>query len=96
MQTPDNALNANAAHAAALALRLEAINKTVKTSAASQMLIDATMKINLTYAIFLTELEDGISPLSEQQIQDMLENTENHCAIYEAEFSKVVKGSSEQ
>lgn len=96
MQTTDTTLNTNAAKAAALAIRLEAINKTVKTSDASQTLIDATMKIGLSYAVFLTELEEGISPLNEQQIQHMLERTEQHCAIYETEFSKVLKGSSEQ
>ena len=96
MQTTDTALNSNAAKAAALANRLEAINTTVKASGASQALIDASMKIALPYAIFLTELEDGISPLSEQQIQHMLEHTEKHCAIYETEFPNVVKGSSEQ
>ena len=96
MQTTETALNSNAAKAAALATRLEAINATVKASEASQTLIDATLKIGITYAVFLTEVEDGISPLSEQQIEHMLERTDKHCEIYEAEFSKLVKGSSEQ
>lgn len=96
MQTTDTTLNSNAAKAAALATRLEAINATVKASDASQTLINTTLKIGMTYAVFLTEVEDGISPLDEHQIEYMLERTENHCEIYEAEFSNLVKGSSEQ
>lgn len=96
MQTTDTALNSNAAKAAALATRLEAINATVKASDASQALINATLKIGMTYAVFLTELEDGISPLNEQQVEHMLEHTNMHCEIYETEFSKLVKGSCEQ
>lgn len=96
MQTTDTALNSNAAKAAALATRLEVINATVKASDASQALIDATLKLGMTYAVFLTEVEGGISPLKEQQIEHMLERTDKHCEIYEKEFSNLVKGSRKQ
>jgi len=96
MHTTDTTPNFNAAKAAALAIRLEAINATVKASDASPMLIDATLKIAMPFAIFLTEVEEGSSPLNEQQIQHMLEHTDKHCEIYEKEFSTLVKGSSEQ
>jgi hypothetical protein len=96
MHTTDTALNSNTAKAAALATRLEAINATVKASDVSQTLIDTTLKMGMAYAVFLTEVEEGISPLNEQQIEDMLERTDKHCEMYENEFSNLVKGSSEQ
>lgn len=95
MQMTETALNSNAAQAGALAIRLEAIHATVKASDASPAVIDATLKLGLTYAIFLTEVEEGSSPLSEQQIQHMLGRTDRHCEIYETEFSTLVKGISE-
>lgn len=96
MPTTDNALNSYAAQASELATRLEAINATVKASDASEDLIDATLKIGMPYAVFLTEVEDGISPLNEAQIQHMLDLTDKHCEMYETEFPNLVKGSSGQ
>lgn len=95
MQTTENTLNSNTAKAAALSHRLETINEHVKASSASPALKDATLKAGLAYAIFLTELEEGGTAHSEEQIQLLLERTEQHCHLYETEFSKLVKGSSE-
>lgn len=95
MQTTDTALNSNTANAAALSQRLEAINEHVKASSASSAFKDATLKAGLAYAIFLTELEEGGTAHSEEQIQHLLERTEQHCHLYETEFTNLVKGSSE-
>lgn len=95
MQTADTTLNSNTAKAAALSQRLETINEHVKASSASPALKDATLKAGLAYAIFLTELEEGVTAHSEGQIEQLLERTEQHCHLYETEFANLVKGSSE-
>jgi hypothetical protein len=82
----------NAERAKALIPRLEQLNQVVKGSAASPQLIDATLKIGMTYATFLVEVRDGNRALDAVNIPEMLDRTEQHCDLYEIHFPSIAKG----
>ncbi|NNB33956.1 hypothetical protein [Pseudomonas fragi] len=90
MHASTTSSDTNSAKAVALCPRLEAINAFVKTSSANPALIDATLKMGMAYAIFLTEVVEGTTTLAQDQVTQMLERTEQHCALYESEFPVVV------
>lgn len=72
--------------ASALSERLEAGLRRIEQSDPSQTLLKGVKLLSLPYAIFLTELCEGTSKLSSDEVKEKLKLVEDHCNLVDTDY----------
>lgn len=72
--------------ALSLSERLEAGLRRIEQAGPSKPLLKGVKMLSLPYAIFLTELCDGTSELSFEEVREKLKLVEEHCQLVDKDY----------